>query len=188
MRKAWLNFCVCLGIIASVPMSSAAQEMIHALTGTVSAIDASSGTLTVLQDNGQTGTFQIKENPKTRISFDKRVQAETTAATAFQQKNAYAIVFYFGEDPRTAVALKSLGKGPFTSATGTVAKLEGHRSLSIKDSTGAEQTFAITPQTVAESYTGVIDGQHIEAQKGDHVRIVAAKDGETPTALFVRVN
>lgn len=188
MRKAWLKICVCLGILASVPMSSAAQEMIHALTGTVSGIDTASGTITVLQDNGQTGTFQVKANPKARISFDKRVQAETTAANAFQQKNAYAIVFYFGEDERTAVALKSLGTGPFTAATGTVEKFEGHHTLLIKDSTGAEQTFTITPQTVAESYTGVIDGAHFQVQKGDHVRIVAAKSGAAPNALFVRAN
>jgi hypothetical protein len=172
-----------------MPIPGAAQEVIHALTGSVTAIDDASGSLTVLQDNGTTGQFQIKSSPKTRISFDKKIAAESTAAEAFKQKGAYVIVFYYGSDDRTVVALKNLGAGPFTSTVGTVEKVEGHEhTLTVKDSTGVEQTFKINAQTVAEAGVGAVDGFHFQAQKGDHVRIVGATVDGSPTALFVRDN
>lgn len=189
MRKACWITCVCLGLLASGSAACTAQELIHALTGTVTAINATTGTISVLQDNGQSGVYETKSHSNTRISFDKRVAADTTAATAFNQQNAYVVVFYYGQEDRTVVALKDLGKGPFTAASGTVEKVDSHaHSISVKDSAGAEQTFALTAQSVVESNVGAVDGGHFQPQKGDHVRIVAGVVNGAPTALFVRDN
>lgn len=189
MLKALLCVVFCLGPLAAVPSSAAAQEVIHALTGTIASINGSTGTVTVLQDNGTKADYQEKSNGKTRVSFDKRIAAETTAADDFHQSGAYVIVFYYGLDSRTAVAFKKLGPGPFTSATGTVEKYDGHsHTLSLTDSTGAVKTYRIDDKTVAESNFGVVDGDHFDPQKGDHIRIVASKGSGSPNALFVRDN
>jgi hypothetical protein len=177
------------GCVAALPVLSNAQEMIHAVTGTVASINSASKTISVLQDNGTRTDFQLNTNPKTRVAFDKRIEAESTAAAAFDQEGAYVIVFYFyGQgDTRTVVALKSLGAGPFSSAEGTVTKYDarGH-SISVQDKSGAEQTFKIDAQTVAESTTGAVPGDRFHADKGDHVRIVSGSGNGSPTALFVR--
>jgi len=167
-----------------------AQEVIHALTGTVTSINASTRVITVLQDNRATGEFHPKVNSKTRVALDKTIAGGTTAAEAFNTEGAYVIVFYFGgAEDKTVVALKNLGAGPFTSTEGTVTKFEAHaHSLLVQDSGGALQTFRLTSDSIAEGNFGAVDGLKFQAQKGDHVRIVAGMVDGVATALFVRDN
>lgn len=188
MFRALVSTCFVVGCLVSLPLTSPAQEIIHALTGTVSSIDSAAKTITVFQDNGSKGVYQQLANSKTRISFDKRVQAESTAAKEFDKQGAYAIVFYFGNDgDRTVVAVKSLGSGPFQSTNGTVKKYDGHsNTLSVEDEAGKLHTFKVDAKTVAETNFGAVNGGKFDADKGDHVRIVSSDVNGTPTALFVR--
>ena len=177
-------FTACLGLFV---VAVQAQQVVHALTGTVSSIDELSKTLTVFQDNGSQGEFKDMTG-KGHFNFDKKIALETTPADDFKKKGAYVIVFYYGEnEERTAVALKNLGAGPFTSAEGSLVKFDpkGH-SISLKDSSGTVQSFKLTDQTVAEGYFGVVEGNKFQAQKGDQVRVVASTESGTPTALFMR--
>jgi hypothetical protein len=188
MLRAFVRVCL-LSSLAVFPIVSNAQELIHAITGTVASINSGSKTISVLQDNGTQAEYQLNMNAKTRIAFDKRIEAQSTAAGTFDKQGAYAIVFfYYGKgDTRTAVALKSLGAGPFSSAEGTVTKYDSRaRSISVQDKTGTVQTFKIDEQTVAESSTGAIPGDRFHAEKGDQVRIVSTTAQGGATALFVR--
>lgn len=187
MLKAALCGCVFAGCLGALVVAAPAQQVVHALTGTVSSIDDLSKTLIVFQDNGSQGEFKDSTG-KGHFTLDKKIALEATPADDFKKKGAYVIVFYFGDnEDRTAVALKNLGAGPFTSAEGSLVKFDakGH-SIAVKDSTGAVQTFKINDQTVAEGYMGVVEGYKFQAQKGDQVRIVASTESGTPTALFMR--
>lgn len=188
MRNVSLCACLVAGCLVSAPVSSVAQEVVHALTGTVSSINNVAKTITVLQDNGSRGVFQDLANTKTRISFDKRIAAETTAADAFNTSGAYAIVFYVGDaGAQSVVALKSLGSGPFSATVGTVEKIDSHdHSISVEDKSGATITFKINAQTVAEGALGVEEGLKFQAEKGDQVRVVSTNADGAPTALFLR--
>jgi hypothetical protein len=187
MRRALLSTCVFAGCILSTSVPSASQEIIHAFTGTVSAIDETTKTITVFQDNGSQGVFREMSNSKTRIAFDKKVADETTAVAKFDKSGAYAIIFYFGErDNPTVVALKNLGAGPFESTTGTVAKVEAHRSITVADEAGALHTFKIDKDTVAEGAMGAVGGDRFEVNKGDRVRVVSSTAGSEATILFLR--
>jgi hypothetical protein len=188
MLRRFVSACLFTGCLVSLP-AAGAQEIIHALTGTVASIDAASKTISVLQDNGSRRDFDLLSNPKTRIAFDKRIEAESTAAGSFNAQGAYAIVFfYYGQgDARTVVAVKSLGKGPFSSAEGTVTKFDGHaHTISVQDQSGVVQTFRIDAQTIAEGNMGAVPGDKFHADKGDHVRIVSATADGGPTVLFIR--
>ena len=177
-------FAACLG---SLTLAANAQQVVHALTGTVSSVDDLSKTIIVFQDSGTEGQFKDLTKAKTRIMLDKKIALDTSATDAVKKKGSYVIVFYFGDsDDRAAVALKSLGSGPFTSTTGTVVKYEGKKAITVADSSGATQVFKINDQTIAESYMGVVDGSKFQAQKGDHVRVVGMTDSGGATALFVR--
>jgi len=189
MLKAFVAACAVAFFTAALSAPSSAQEIIHALTGTVSSIDNAGKTITVFQDSGATGVvYQQLNNPKTRISFDKHIQPETVSATQFDKQGAYVIVFYFGGDgDRTVVALESLGTGPFQSTNGTVSHYDGHgHTLTIQDESGKPQTFKIIDKTVAETGMGAVDGASYHADKGDRVRIVSSTVDGSPTALFVR--
>jgi len=187
MFRALVKSCFLTACVVSLPFSLAAQQVVHALTGTVSSIDKATHSIAVLQDVGGSNVFQDLTDSKTHFDFDKKVQAGTIAADAFNANGAYVIVFYIGmSENRTAVAFKNLGSGPFSSATGTIKKIERGRSITVQDESGAMQTFKITPETVAESYMGVVDGTRFQAQSGDKVRIVSNVVGGAPTALFIR--
>lgn len=188
MLKASVRTFLFWGCLVSVSVPVAAQEVIHALTGTVSSIDDATKTITVFKDSGSTGVFAVMSNPKTRIAFDKKIEAESTAADAFKKSGAYVIVFYFGdiENP-TVAALKSLGTGPFTSLVGKVEKFESREhSISVADTSGKVQTFKIDANTVAETDFGVEEGLKFHAQAGDQVRVVGATVDGNPTAMFLR--
>jgi hypothetical protein len=188
MRNPVVCSCLFAASLLAVPAKSPAQEIIHALTGTVSTVDAASNTLTVLQDSSSESVFHALTKAKTPMAFDKRIAAESTAAPAFDKQGAYAIIFYFGiDDDRTAVAVKSLGAGPFSSISGVVTKFDGHaHSITVQDASGAAQTFRIDTDTVAETTLGAIVGLKLDAHKGDQVRIVSSQVNGAATALFVR--
>jgi len=161
-----------------------AQEVVHALTGTVSSIDKN--TVAVLQDVGGRAVF---ENPSksVRLRFDKDIQDDTVSADAFKDKGAYAIVFYYGlENARKVVAFKKLGPGPFASTIGTVKEFDKSHFVIVQDKSGKTQRFEIGSKTVAESYAGAEDGTDFQADKGDRVRIVSEVVNGQPTVLFMR--
>ena len=187
MLRALVKTCVLAGCVVSISASMAAQQVVHALTGTVSSINKAAETIAVLQDMGGDGVFQNPANPKSRVALDKKIGPGTVAADAFKENGAYVIVFYYGgSDSRTVVAFKNLGSGPFTSTAGTIKKFERARAITIQDESGAVQTFKIGSDTVAESYGGAVDGMKFQISSGDRVRIVSAVVDGTPTALFVR--
>jgi hypothetical protein len=188
MLRAITSACLVAGCLASASVSSVAQEVVHALTGTVSSINNAAKTITVLRDSGSQDVFAELTNTKTHISFDKRIASETTAADAFDKKGAYAIVFYVGDvGAPSVVALKSLGSGPFSATVGTVEKIDNHdHSISLEDKSGAMQTFKINAQTIAEGAMGVEEGLKFQAGKGDQVRVVSTTVDGTATALFLR--
>lgn len=162
-----------------------AQEVIHAMTGTIKSIDTAHKTFTLFRDNNSQLTFMTASNVS--IKNDNKIFSGATAARAFDETGAYVIVFYYGliNNP-TAVAVEALGQGPFTSTVGTVASLnERDRLISVEDKSGSIQRYKINADTVAESDYGVVEGFKLHAGKGQHIRVVGAKTNDGPTALFV---
>jgi hypothetical protein len=166
-----------------------AQEVVHALTGTVSAIDRSAKTIKVDTGDGSEGLFQVIAKPTTPLAFSKDIRNESTPANEFVKTGAHVIVFYYGNSyvERKAIALLDLGAGPFTNTNGAVVKFEKHQHrLTIKDSAGAEQTFEIGPKTVVGTAVGPIDGNKFDPEKGDQLQVTAASTGGTNMAVFIR--
>ncbi len=183
-----LKTLILIGCIFSAAVAGTAQEVVHALTGTVRSIDPANNTISILTDNGSEGVFKELTNARVKVDFDKKLRADASTADAFKDKGRYVIVYYFGDDNvRTAVALRNLGSGPFTNNLGTVVKVEGRdRLLFIKEKSGLVDSFKITSDTVAETDVGVVGGFKFQPQKDDQVRVVAATVNGAPTALFVR--
>lgn len=188
MSKKFMSVGLLAGAFLALGHPAIAQEMVHALTGTVSAIDHSRNTITLFQDNGSKSTFNVKSSAKTRVSFDKRIEEQSTAADQFQKQGSYVILFYYGMNAnRTAVAVESLGQGPFSSTKGKVADWNDHNNtLVVTDQDGKKHPFKVQTQTVAETYAGAVNGSDFHVDKGDRVRVVSAIRNGTPVALFVR--
>lgn len=189
MMRGILSTFVLVGCLSLASLAVAAQEVVHALVGTVTAINARAKTISVKTDDGSYGKFSDLSDAKTQIEFDKSVRTDGTAASEFQKSGIRVIVYYFGDDDvRTAVALRSLGSGPFTKSIGTVTGYDGgHRLISIREESGTISSFKITSETVVESETGAEAGRKFHPEKNHQVRVTAATVDGIPTALFIYV-
>jgi hypothetical protein len=182
---------VCISVLAGltsfVSLAAAAQEMVHALAGTVSSIDATAKTITVKTDDGSEILFNDLIDSKTPIEFDPNIRRDATAASEFKSSGVRVIVYYFGYGSiRTVVALRSLGAGPFTLNSGTVVNFsKGDRTLSIKDNSGVIKTFNINSDLVVEASTGASEKTKFQPAKGDPVRVTAIMVNGSATALFI---
>lgn len=187
MAKAVTISCIALGCLAFAAAVATAQEVIHALTGTVSSIDPTAKTISIYTDDHSQAVFKDLTNRETRVEFDKNVRANATAAVTFNRKGAYVIAYYFGEgNGRTIVGLRDLGAGSLTKSSGIVLKSEGKdHSLTIKQDSGVVSSFKITPGTVAETDTGVTEGLKFHPEKGDHVQVIATASNGGEAALFI---
>jgi hypothetical protein len=179
-----------IACLSCASVFATAQQVVHALIGTVNVINPNAKTIIVTTDDGTPGSFEDLTDPKAHIAIDKALRADATPAQSFTTKGASAIVLFFGEGAdRTAVALRNLGVGPFTKSTGTVVKFSGKdHSFSVKDDAGNVETFRVTPETVAETRSGAVDGKKFEPGKGDQVRVTSSLVNGSPTALFVYAN
>jgi phosphotransferase system IIA component len=188
MRKQLFQTCLLLGTIASTALTATGQQVVHALTGKVTAIYPATKSIKITTDDGSEGLFFILTKTNTPLNFEKSVRAESTPAAAFTKTDAQVVVYYIGDDAiRTTVALEDLGAGPFVKTVGTIVKLDKHaHMITIKDDKGAEESFHIDAKTVGEATNGVVEGEKFDADKGAKVRVTATTENGAETALFIR--
>jgi hypothetical protein len=187
MARSMFRTCIIAACISLVPLAASAQEVVHAMVGTVSSIDAIAKTIVLKTDDGSTSFFKEMKDPKTPIDFDKNIRTDATAADEFHKSGERAIVYYYGYgNSLTAVALRSLGPGPFTKVTGTVANLDKpEHSLLVKGQSGLIKSFKITSDTIAETSSGAAEGLHFNPGKGDQVRVNSTMVNGVLTAVFI---
>jgi hypothetical protein len=190
MRRGSFKVYLLVGYFFLATLAATAQEVVHALIGTVSSINPAAKTITVKTDDGSLGLFKDLINSKTRIEFDKNVRKDATAAEEFKKSGTYVIVYYFGLGRgRTVVALRGLGSGPFTKTVGTVDKFaDKEHSISIREDSGVVKSFKITSDTIAETDTGAIEGLKFRPNKGDHVRVTATSENGSATAVLINAS
>jgi hypothetical protein len=187
MMRRVSRICLFVGCFGLASAAATAQEVVHALTGTVKNINLAAKTIMIATDDGSVGTFKDLTNPEIRIDFDKRIRAGATEVDSFNTKGAYVIVFYFGEgNMRTAVAVRSLGSGPFVKSNGMVTKFDGRAHLlSIQEGSGKVESFRTDADTVADTGLGIVEGFKFQPQKDEQVQVVATVVNGAATALFV---
>ena len=187
MLRGFLRFSILVGCISSAYVTAAAQEVIHALSGTARFVDTAAKTITVDTDDGSEGIFKVVADPTTTFKFDRKISAGATAADTFKKEGARVIVYYIGNgDERTAVALQDLGTGPFTKVNGTVVNFESKgRWFTVKDEKGAVLSFEIASGTVVETGFGAMEGFKAQIKKGDQVQVIGTTAAKSAVALFV---
>jgi len=178
MASALTMFCTTAG----------AQMVVHAMSGTVKAIDPHAKTMDIMIDNGDTDTFKLPGAGKVNIDFDRALESDSVNADKFQQIGDYVVVYYYGyDDNRTAVAVKDLGKGPFAKDEGTVVSYDKHdRTMTVKDGSGKSQSFVLSDHLVVDTGESVAPGRSFGPHKGDYIRVTYSTTGGKNTAVFVR--
>jgi hypothetical protein len=187
MLNIFARLCLVAGCFSLATLGGNGQEIVHALTGTVSGINPNAKTITVFTDNRSEGHFECWTNLNTRITFDKKLRSDAIPADAFREKGAYVIVFYFGTgDVRTVVALRNLGKGPFRKSVGTVLKFDrGDHLLTVKDQSGSIDSFTVNADLVVETGMGATEGLKYQPQRDEQVKVTSSEISGTATALLI---
>ena len=120
MLRAFSQACWLVGLFSLSAFAANAQQVVHALAGTVTYINPTNKTIIISTDDGSEGLFKAMTS-NVSLDFAKELRADSTPADAFTKKGAHVIVYYFGDsDERTAVALQDLGGGPLKKISGTV--------------------------------------------------------------------
>jgi hypothetical protein len=187
MRNSYLYRCLFVGVLSFTFHAVSGQQIVHAMTGKVTAVYPASKTIEIDTDDGSPGSFDILTQ-NVPMTFEKNVKAMTVPASSFNKAESHVVVFYYGQEgARTIVAVEELGPWPLVNDTGTVVKSDKHAHLlTIKCDTGEEQTFHIDAKTLADSSYGVMEGQKFSPDKGTKVRVTATTQNGESTALFIR--
>jgi outer membrane lipoprotein-sorting protein len=168
--------------------TAGAQMVVHAVSGTVKAINAAAKTMDVTVDSGDTSEFKLTRSAKVTLDFDNALRSDAMNADKFQKLGDYAVVYYYGYgDDETAVAVKDLGAGPFQKIDGTVVNFDKHsRTMTVKDDGGKTETFELGPHLVVDLGMSVENGRSYDPHKGYSVRVTYTNGGGKNTAVFVR--
>ncbi|HXE07604.1 MAG TPA: hypothetical protein VN612_06895 [Acidobacteriaceae bacterium] len=166
--------------------TASAQEIIHAVSGTVKAIYPKAYMLEINTDDGSSGHFQWEAKLTKKVDFNKNVSADATAIDAFSRKGAHVIVYYYGTgEIRNVVAVRDLGDAAVTTMQGSVVKLDKHdRVLTVKVADGTQELH-LDPKTVVDTVTGVQDEFKYGLDKGVEVSVVTAQANGAPVALLI---
>jgi len=187
MSRGILRTCFLTGCFLLASFAATAQEVIHALVGTVDSINSSAKTIAIKIDDGREVNFKDMANSHRKILFDKSIRTDAAAAGDFEKSGEHVIVYYLGfGELRSIVALRSLGPGPFTKSAGTVVSFnKKERSLSIADQSGKAEPFGIASDSVADTEMGAVGGLEFRPAKGDPVQVTSAMVNGNKTALFI---
>lgn len=168
--------------------NAGAQMIVHAMSGTVKAIDPHAKTIDITIESGDTSEFKLPGAAKVNIDFDKALESDSVNADKFQQVGDFVVVYYYGYDNnRTAVAVKDLGKGPFEKVEGTVLSYDKHdRTMTAKDGSGKSESFVLSDHLIVDTGVSVAAGRGYSPHKGDYVLVTYETAGGKNTAVFVR--
>jgi hypothetical protein len=182
-----LKVCVVAASFFLVTSAAVAQQIVHALSGTVESVNAKIKMTEIDTDNGTSGHFEWLKQGGAEIDFDKSVKADATDADKFTNKGAHVIVYFVGEgEIRTIIAVHDLGSGTLEKTSGTVVRFSRKdHSLTIKNGAGVEESFHIDPKTIGDTTTGVTQGFKFDFAKGDSVSVTSMASSGGETALLI---
>jgi uncharacterized protein YjdB len=165
-----------------------AQEVVHAVTGVVTAVHPAENSITVKTNDDSAGEFRYPKELKTEIDFDKEVRSGTTEPKEFNKIGDHVVVYYFGAGTqRTIVALKDFGPAGLSVASGTIVKAKRH-AVVIKTDAGQTESFDIAKDASAETPFGVVSGLKFDANEGERVTVRYLQTNGSNVAQFIRVN
>ncbi|MGI4758776.1 MAG: hypothetical protein ACRYGF_18245 [Janthinobacterium lividum] len=129
--------------------------------------------------DGSTLVFKDVQSPEPAMSFDKEVRSKTVAASTGGNIGDYVVVFYFGVEAPTAVAIKELGNTDPQRTTGVVVGYDRHkRLLLLKAGSEEPQRMTISDNTIVDTPEGVIKADNFRPNKGEQLRCLTTPQSQ----------
>ena len=177
MRGPFMVFLL-IGYCFLPTLAATAQEVVHALCGTVRSINPINKTIAVGMNNGTVMLFNESTKSKASLDFDKGIVHEEWGPRnpLLLRERRYADRSCIGGSGHRAIRREKRHSRQIDSR---------ERVLTLKNNSGVEESFHLDPKTVAETPYGAMEGLELEAKDGDHLQVTASSVNGNETALFI---
>src|SRR5271170_2279730 len=187
MKRVRIEVLVLVALAGASCLTLKAQQIVHAVSGVVTAVDPSKSQITIKTNDDSGGDFRYQKQ-KTDIEFDKLVREGTTQPDGFNKIGDHVVAYYFSVNAvRTIVALKDFGPSGLKADSGTLVKVK-HHALTLKTDAGVTETFDIAKDASAETSQGVISGLKFDADAGTRVIVRYSDANGQKQAEFIRAD
>ena len=183
-RFVWMFF---LAVLIAVASPALAVE--HAVTGTISKIDAKAKTIAVKTADGAEQVFHYTEHTAVKAAEGAGKGAKTAAVdTYLAGKEGTHVVIHYTEEGahKTATGVDDLGKDTVKASKGTVTEVDkaGH-TMTVKTENGAVETYHVAKDATVDTKDGVVKaGQY--AEKGAKVTVQYTEEAGQKVAHFIK--
>jgi hypothetical protein len=149
------------------------QDVVHAVAGAVTRVDAAGKTIAVKTADGTEEVF--KYTAKTAVSTGKGMAAgmkKSGVESYLAGKEGTHVVVRYVEKggDKTALAIKDFGKDGLKFGKGTVTHVDKvAHTVAIKTEDGAEATYHFSKDATIDTEHGLIKGTKYTAKEGDKV-------------------
>ena len=166
----------------STSLSLAAQDVVHAVDGTVKKLDAGTKTLVVDGKDGTEHTFHYASDVTVHGAKDTKMGA-VDAAHGVEEGSKVAVHYTVVGGKETAHEIDKIGDDGLKTTDGTVTHIDrGAKTIAVKTADGSEETFHLTDRAAKDTGKDIAAG----TEKTAKVTIYYTEKAGTKTAHFIK--
>lgn len=162
------------------------QQVVHAMGGTITTVDAKALTFTMQSDQGYSTIFHALPRAKADAMLDKQIVALSSPADLLAKVGDHVVILYVGDNTvLSALAIENLGANPIAQHEGTVSGFDRHSHVVTLKGNPTPDALTLSEKTVVDTPDGVTTGLKYRPSKGDHLHIQSAQGAQD--AIFLSV-
>jgi hypothetical protein len=163
----------------STSLSLAAQDVVHAVDGTVKKVDAGTKTVVVKTADGTEHTFHYLGD----VTVDGSKDAAKGTVNGVKEGSKVAVHYTVEGSKETAHEFDNIGDDGLKATEGTVTHVDrGAKTIAVKTADGSEQTFHFTERATKDTGEDIGKG----ADKTAKVTVYYTEKAGVKTAHFVK--
>jgi VCBS repeat-containing protein len=163
-------------------LSLVAQDVVHAVEGTVKKVDAGTKTFVVDAKDGTEHTFHYASDITIDGANDTK-KGTVDAAHGVEEGSKVAVHYTVAGGKETAHEIDKTGDDGLKETDGTVSHIDrGTKTIAVKTADGSEQTFHMTDRAAKDTGKDVAAG----ADKSAKVTVYYTEKAGVKTAHFVK--
>jgi Cu/Ag efflux protein CusF len=163
-------------------LTLAAQDVVHAVEGTVKKVDAGTKTVIVKSEDGTEHTFHYAKNVTVDGAKDTDAGAKD-AMSGLKEGSKVAVHYTVIGGKDTAHEIDNIGDDGLKTTEGTVSHVDrGAKTIAVKTADGTVETFHFTDRAAKDTGKDVAEG----ADKSAKVTVYYTEKAGTKTAHFVK--
>ncbi len=168
--------------LLTTSLNLAAQDVVHAVDGTVKKIDSGTKVLVVKTDDGTEHTFHYAKDVTVHGAKDTAKGATDTLG-GLKEGSKVAVHYTVVGGKETTREIDNVGDDGLKASEGTVTHVDrGAKTIAVKTADGSEETFHMTDRAAKDTGKDIAEG----ADKSAKVTVYYTEKAGTKTAHFVK--